>query len=268
MSTVARRVIATALALCATTVARAQGVTVVYRTTMVGSGLLTSVMPGGTSRLVVEGDRSRLERDDSVAPAGLPAHSVTITRDGRSVMLDVARREYFVLDVAGGLRRVADVQRAAGVAMRITDSDVRVEHVGAGDTVVGRPTDRWRVTCAFTLILADGGTETRYRSTATTEYWFSDLPDGNPTSSVAMADAASFSDSAYARKLAAVADTLPRRITLRWVMTASTSVSDGPELTHLVTTSEAVQLSRGPVPPDAFEIPAGYREVPQPSGAP
>jgi hypothetical protein len=264
MSTVTRRILPIVLLVCAAPAVRAQGVTVEYRTTTAGSGVAASVMPAGTSRLVIDGDRSRLESDDSVARPGLPAHSVMITRDGRTVMLDAARREYFVLDVAGAMRRAADAQRAAGVSMRMTDSDVRVEHVGAGDTIVGRPADRWRVSYTFTLVSATAGTETRFRTEATTEYWFSDLPGGPSAGRPAAIDAASFADTAYARKLGAATDTLPARLPLRWTMTATTTTADGHELSRMTTTCESVQLARGPVPADAFEIPAGYREVPQP----
>jgi len=250
--------------------AQEPGITLVYRTTFTGTGPMVSAMPSGTSRVLAQDGRTRVERDDSVAHPPMPARSVMLTLDGgaRTVVLDPARHEYFALDLAGAMRHAAEMQRAAGIETRLTDPTVRVEHVGPGEPVLGQPTDRWRISYGLTITVGAGGgaDAAALRTDVISDFWYGDTDFPPPTAADAPnASMAQFADTTIGRRLAQASSELPHKVALRSTSTMTRSQGGGGTvLSQSTMTSEVVALTRGPLAPSLFEIPADYREVPWP----
>jgi hypothetical protein len=256
-------VTASAAALCpGALAAQGEGVIYVTRATTTASAAGAGPPPpsGGLSaRVFQRGRDSRFELTDSAPPVPFRPGNVLLVMDRgtRMVVLDTVAREYYRLP-SPALPQAGQAARE----MRVTGAEARAEHLGAGEPILGQPTDRWRVVGRFTVAIELAGQRAEMHTDLTREEWYGEVPvdtaagDGPPIAGFPLA-------TELTAALRAATRQLPRRLPLRSVVT--TVVSRGSiEVLRTVVTNEVVWLTRGPIPGGAFAIPAGYREVPFP----
>ncbi len=149
------------------------------------------------------------------------------------------------------------------VRFTVTDSKITPERLGAGETVLGYPTEHVRITEQFDVRVGvagfKAGTE---HNTVTTDYWVSpglDLGDNplitlieNASSAMAQSDH-DFVAKQHAARAGAIHGT-----PLRTVVTAVSGSGDGHEKTS-TQTIEITSVKRAPQPESLFVIPSGYK---------
>lgn len=254
------------------------GLTLTFRMSMTGTGPMAGMVPGMSGpreiRIVAAGGRSRVEYGTTPATPPFPPGAIMLQDKGRMIVVDTARHEYFAFDPNAMLREVSAMQQSTGTAMRAANPEVKVEHVGAGDPVLGTPTDHWRVTTRYEMLMSMAGSEMRVRTEMRQDSYYGDIPglpatrDLGPlapgAASPATSGMASILGPELATRMLAAFDSLPKRMALRTVQTTTTYNGDTPMMA-MTNTTEVTAVTRGPIAAASFDVPAGYREVPMPS---
>ena len=190
---------------------------------------------------------------------------------GRTVtIVNPRERSYSVTTGREFEQIVATAMRAAEVAMsnKLTDVRVEAERLGAGDTIAGYPTQRYRLTQEFTtnISVMGFGAEPEYH-VVITDFWAA--PDlklmRNPlvemlaTTETVLAQ----TDRGFVERSAAARDRLFRGMPLRLIVArrsldgtkADDKKHDGSRLVVEVT-----RVVRGPVDRAALDLPKGYEK--------
>ncbi|HVX41182.1 MAG TPA: hypothetical protein VHB25_16565 [Gemmatimonadaceae bacterium] len=158
---------------------------------------------------------------------------------------------------------------ANGISMKMSDLEVKLDSLGAGDTVAGHATTRYRMTTAFRMNVDAGFMQSRFAAENTTTYWLASIPgmpgnpllqpngfSGGPMAAGAFAELSKKVDSAAAR--------MGSRVALR-TRTVSRLILDAPgSNVQTEQTSEVSDLVARPVDERLLILPAGYKQVPLP----
>lgn len=207
------------------------------------------VVDGGVPNLFSKGDYILFE-----------GHDLAIVRPGSREWTPLAH------DTTGTAMQQLE---ANGISMKMADLKVTLDSLGAGDTVAGHATTRYRMTTAFTMSVDAGFMRSRFAAENTTTYWLASLPgmpgnpllqangfSGGPMSAGAFAELSKKVDSAAAR--------MGSRVALR-TRTVSRLVLDAPgSNVQTEQTSEVSNLVSRPVDEHLLTLPAGYTQVPLP----
>jgi hypothetical protein len=172
-------------------------------------------------------------------------------------------KQYFEMDLAGMLRMVT----AMGPIMKMEVSDVNIDAqpAGAGETIEGYATQKYRLVQNYTMKLSILGMKQTSKVVDTTIYWFAPQLKlvANPFTRVS-GISSMFNSPDFDRKMKAAMAKLAQGAPLRML---SRSVSDdGKGKTQVNTTTvEITEVKRGDVPASAFEIPAGFAKIQSPT---
>jgi hypothetical protein len=213
------------------------------------------------------GDRGRVDVQRS---GGDGSRDYLLLGDGgRSVtIVNPRERSYSSTSAHAFERIVSTAMGAVQVAMSNRLSDVRIhaERLGAGDTIAGYPTQRYRLTQEYTTHLSVMGVDAdpEYH-VVITDYWAAPgltlmrnpLVEMLATTETVMAQ----TDRAFVERSAAARDALFKGMPLRMIV-AARSTGGGEKHGHdepARLTVEVSRVVRGPVARAALDLPRGYR---------
>ena len=191
--------------------------------------------------------------------------SMIVTDSGKTITyLDSKNSQFLRVRPA---EMIAQAQEMGGMKMDFSDTEAKVDNLGAGPTILGHPTAHYRVATGMTMKISAMGQEQTVKIGSTTDsYYATDIKgDLNPFASVSGGDMANMfgtTSKEFAAKLKAVQAKLPKGTPLRAV-NSSTLVSQGQTK---VTNSQAevTAIQWVPADPKAFEVPSAYTAAPLP----
>ena len=191
--------------------------------------------------------------------------SMIVTDSGKTITYLDSKNSQFLR--VRPTEMVAQAQQMGGMKMDFSDTEAKVDNLGAGPTILGHPTAHYRVATGMTMKISAMGQEQTVKIGSTTDtYYATDIKgDLNPFASVSGGDMANMfgtTNKDFATKLKAVQAKLPKGTPLRAV-SSSTLVSQGQTK---VTNSQAevTAIQWVPANPKAFEVPATYTAAPLP----
>ena len=264
---------ALALALAPLTYANAQqagqNLALDFRTTVIVQGQPdTGVITG---RAVGTADKMRVDvkmKGSGSQPGMLSSQgevSMIVTDSGKTITYLDSKNNQFLR--VRPTEMVAQAQQMGGMKMDFSDTEAKVDNLGAGPMILGHPTAHYRVATGMTMKISAMGQEQTVKIGSTTDtYYATDIKgDLNPFASVSGGDMANMfgtTNKDFATKLKAVQAKLPKGTPLRAV-SSSTLVSQGQTK---VTNSQAEVTSIQWVAsdPKAFEVPSTYTAAPLP----
>lgn len=221
----------------------------------------------GTVR--VSGDRARI---DAARPNGGDGPRDYLLLDGggqRVTIVNPRERTYSATTARAFERVVATAMSAVNVAISNKLSDVRIEsqRLGAGDTIAGYPTQRYRLTQEYTANIAVMGFDAEPEfHVVITDFWAAPglqlmrnpLVEMMATAETALAQ----TDRAFVERSTAARDRLFTGMPLRLIVAARSTGSDPAkykEHDRSRLTVEVTRVVRGPVDRAALALPRGYR---------
>jgi hypothetical protein len=241
-----------------------------FRNTIVVSGMPdTSVLTG---HAVGTADKMRVDvRMQGAGPAmGMLANqgdvSMIVTDSGKTITYLDSKNSQFIK--VRPTEMIAKAQQMGGMKMDFSDTEAKVDNLGAGPTILGHPTSHYRVATAMTMKISAMGQEQTVKVSSTTDtYYATDLKaDLNPFASLNGGDMANMfgtTNKEFADKMKAAQAKLPKGTPLR----ASSSSSLTSQGQTRVTKSQAEVTAIQWVPYDAktYEVPATYTAAPLPT---
>jgi hypothetical protein len=228
------------------------------------TAILTGHIVGSGSKLRIDMSTSGGNSPSPLATDG-PV-SMIVSDSGRTITyLDARNSQYMSFQPRAML---ADAQAMGGVKMAFSDTDAKVESLGAGPKILGHPTSRYRVTTKVTMsITAMGQTQTVKIASTTDQYYPTDIKsEMNPFASITGTDMMgvfSTSNKEFAAKLKAAESKLPKAPPFRTSTTATMTTDGTTRVTKSNTEVTSVQWVNAD--PKVFEIPAGYTAVKVPT---
>ncbi len=213
-----------------------------------------------TGRTEVAGSRARidLDRDDS------SGDYLLLSNDGHTVtIVHTARREYSVVDDTTFQRIVGTALRAVPfLSIRVGDAQVDTERLGAGEPLLGHPTERYRLTQDFTVSVGAMGVHgTTVHQRVVTEYWVASdlaLPHNPLIAFVSQLETAlAQTDRRFAHRTEEALRPLVRSTALRVVVHAESRDEDG-KVERKTRTLALTALERSTVDAARLAVPAGY----------
>jgi hypothetical protein len=233
-------------------------------TTRAEGGPAAAPAKGTTSTMAVQlaGGRARVDEAGGRAASPMappPGGYMLLDARGPAVLVDPAAKKALVLDVdAGGMA-------PPGMAAEVDSVRVVATPLGAGETLLGRPTRKWRIVQSYVLRMRMGGQARVFRSRTESEVEVS--------TELASADAGFGAFTArFGRGLqqeaplpglaplaAATTAKWPAGVPLRLVQRSMT-VAGGDTL-RVTTEGRMTTLARATVPPASLGVPAGYETL-------
>jgi len=198
--------------------------------------------------------------------------SMLVTDSGRTISyLDAKNSQYLQVRPA---EMLAEAQKTGDMQMQFSNAQASVDSLGAGPTILGHPTRRYRVNTGMTISMTAFGQSQSIKLTSTTEYLFATDIQGtlNPFSSLSGNDMMNMfgaSNKDFADKMNAVQAKVPKKTPLR-ASSSATVVAQGQTRTTN-TRAEVTRVQWVTADPKVFEIPANYTAGTLPSagaGAP
>ncbi len=262
-----RLVSAFALAVAPITYAHAQdagkNLALDFRNTIVVSGMPdTSVLTGhavGTAGKM----RVDVRMQGAGSAVGMLANqgevSMIVTDSGKTITyLDPKKSQYIKVRPT---EMIAQAQQMGGMKMDFSDTQAKVDNLGAGPTILGHPTSHYRVATGMTMKISAMGQEQTVKISSTTDtYYATDIQgDLNPFASLNGGDMANMfgtTNKEFADKMKAAQAKLPKATPLR----ASSSSSMTAQGQTRVTTSQAevTAIQWVAYDPKSYEVPSTY----------
>jgi hypothetical protein len=205
-----------------------------------------------------------------VSPLGSTGGVITmiLSDSGKTVTyLDATNNHYLRVRPADML---VQAQQMGQMKMNFTDTDAKVDNLGAGPTILGHPTSHYRVGTGMTMSIAAMGQEQSVKISSTSDYYYANDIKGvvNPFASLTGTDMSAMfgnSNKEFADKLKAMQAKLPKGTPLR-ASSTSTMVTQGQTRTT-TTLAEVTSVQWVDAKPGIFDVPAGYTSVPLPGMA-
>ena len=241
-----------------------------FRTTVVVSGMPdTSVIQG---HAVGSADKMRMDLTmqgaaAKVTPLGGSGSQITmlVSDSGKAVTyLDASANHYMSVRTTDMLAKV----QQAGMKMGFSETEAKVDNLGAGPSILGHPTSHYRRGTGMTMTITGMGQEQVVKISSSSDYYYANDIKGalNPFASMTGGDMAAMFGSAnkeFADKLKAMQDKLPKGTPLR-ALSSSTMVAQGQ--TRVTTTqAEVTSVQWVNADPKLFEIPPTYTPLSFPS---
>jgi hypothetical protein len=186
--------------------------------------------------------------------------SMIVSDSGKTITyLDPKNSQYLTVRPT---EMIAQAQQMGGMKMDFSDTEARVDNLGAGPSILGHPTSHYRVATGMTMKISAMGQEQTVKISSTTDtYYATDIKaDLNPFASLNGGDMANMfgtTNKEFADKMKAVQAKLPKGTPLRAV-SSSTVVAQGQ--TRVTNSQAEVTAIRWVASdPKTFEIPATYK---------
>ena len=234
-----------------------------FRNSIIVTGMAdTSVLTGhavGTS------DKMRVDvKMQGAGPAmGMLANqgevSMIVTDSGKTITyLDSKNNQYIKMRPT---EMIAQAQQMGGMKMDFSDTDAKVDNLGAGPTILGHPTSHYRVATGMTMKISAMGQEQTVKISNTTDtYYATDIQgDLNPFASVNGGDMANMfgtTNKEFADKMKAAQAKLPKGTPLRAVSSSSITSQGKTRVTS--SQAEVTSIQWVPYDPKTYEVPSTY----------
>jgi hypothetical protein len=211
------------------------------------------------------GDRARLDFDSH--DPNDDSYLLLLQGGRRIVSVHPREREFSIVNdttleriIGKALHAVTDIGL---VQFRVSDVEITPESLGTGDQVLGRPTQRYRLTQDFTVIIrALGIAGDEIHQTVVTEYWVDPTVPlmRNPVLEMlaAVETALAQSSRGFTRRSAEARHALFGGFPLKIVVTSTSSGGDEAGRTK-TRRLEVTSLERASFDPAQFEVPPGFR---------
>jgi hypothetical protein len=269
-----RLVSAFALAVAPITYAHAQdagkNLALDFRNTIVVSGMPdTSVLTG---HAVGTAGKMRVDvRMQGAGPAmGMLANqgevSMIVTDSGKTITyLDSKKSQYIKVRPT---EMIAQAQQMGGMKMDFSDTQAKVDNLGAGPTILGHPTSHYRVATGMTMKISAMGQEQTVKISSTTDtYYATDIQgDLNPFASLNGGDMANMfgtTNKEFAEKMKAAQAKLPKGTPLR--ATSSSSMTSQGQTRVTNSQAEVTGIQWVAYDPKSYEVPSTYTAAQLPS---
>jgi len=265
MNIISRTAIGVVLAVTPLGVAGAQGaekaLAMDFRTTISIQGIPdTAVMTGHAVGSV---DRMRLEVKGSsshvIPMAGDSGVSMIVTDSGKTITyLDPREKQYMRVRPA---EMIAKAQEKGDLKMEVSETEAKVDSLGAGPMILGHPTTHYRVATGMTMKVDAMGQQEIVKLSSTTDSYYANDIKGvlNPFATLSGSDMANMFGSGspeFAKKLKAAQAKLPNRTPLR-ASSSATIVAHG-EARVTTTKAEVTSIQWVDADPKSFDVPSGY----------
>jgi hypothetical protein len=224
-----------------------------------------------TGHIVGSGNRVRIDMSSSGGNSPSPLAtdgpvSMIVSDSGKTITYLDAKNSQYMSFRPGAM--LADAQAMGGVKMVFSDTDAKVENLGAGPRILGHPTARYRVGTRLTMSITGMGQTQTVKIASTTEYHYpTDIQSAmNPFASIAGTDMVGVfgtSNKEFAAKLRAAESKLPKAPPLRTSTTATITTDGVSRVTR--SNTEVTSIQWVTADPKVFEIPAGYTAVKLPT---
>ncbi|MDP9176554.1 MAG: hypothetical protein M3O61_02635 [Gemmatimonadota bacterium] len=234
-----------------------------------------SVMMRG--RGTFAGNEGRIEIAEASSASGSEVFggkgSYFLVLDGGKKMLlvDPNNKHYMAWDMASMLAGMSKIVNVVGGLVKMEMSDIKIDaqNLGAGETIQGYPTVRYRMVENYTMNAKIFGKSSKSRSETTTDYYFAPALKNlaNPFVSSGRAMAQSFdmfNNPDYKSQMSAAMAKVQFGVPVKTVVKTVSTDEKGKQTVSLVT-SEMVNFKNIDVPKSTFAIPAGYTMVEMPS---
>lgn len=233
------------------------------------AGVLTGHIVGSGTKLRIDLSAAGGRSPSPLATDGTV--SMIVSDSGRTITyLDSKNSQYMSFRPA---EMMAEAQSMGGVKMEFSDTDAKVDNLGAGPRILGHPTLHYRVRTRVTMTITGMGQSQSVKIASSTEYYFpTDIKSAlNPFASITGTDMMGVfggNNKEFAAKLKAAEKLLPKAPPLRTSTTATITTDGTSRVTKSNTEVTSVQWVNAD--PKVFEIPAGYKAVQLPTlgGAP
>lgn len=254
------------IAFAATHAASAQGLTYDTKTVSEGPG-----RSGGAETRVFQAAHGqfsngnvRLDYTESMMPTGFMStgHYMIMKNGGPiTVFVDPAKREYAEINAAELAQAAADIQKSLGATVKteITGVSVNVEDLGAGETIEGYATVKYRITQGYTMKMTIMGHTSESTDKSVFNVWVAPQLDGAMTPMARTPAAGGAAMAELTAQLTAAWGKIRKGVVLKSVMTMQT-VASGKTTPRTMTTTVS-NIKRGAISPSVFEVPAGFTKT-------
>jgi hypothetical protein len=213
---------------------------------------------------IVTEQRGRFDIDEASRESGaLPQKGSYILYDSTSMTIVSPRDRQIVSFPLVGLERALSSAGVSGTLVKISDVAVNFEKLGAGETMLGMATTKFRITQDYKVAAKSALTSRNDTEHVVQDFWMADEQKGfaNPFARLALfrAGPGSGFDEILTRT-AEAHSRMGRGVPLKTVTTA-TSTSNRNEVTQTVTTMEVTDLEAEKVDDDILVAPADYQLV-------
>jgi Domain of unknown function (DUF4412) len=254
----------------------AQGLSYDLRSTMTGvdprgGGSVTRTTMAAHGQFA--GGMSRLDVTESMSPPGgmmgSGTYMITKPAKGTTTIVDPAKRQYMVLAPAELAKTAAGLQQAMGGLSKteVSDISVNMEELGAGESIEGYSTVRYRLTQSFTMTISVMGMKRGTTSHTTSEFWIAPQLDGamNPTARPVAATTPTGPMAELTTRLTQAYSNVRKGVVLKAI---STVESSGSGKSHTATmTMTLTNVKRTSISPSVFEVPSDYTKAASPLDA-
>lgn len=234
------------------------------------AGILTGHIVGSGTKVRIDMSTVGGRSPSPLMSADGPV-SMIVSDSGRTITYLDAKNNQYMSFRPGEM--MAEAQAMGGVKMEFSDTDARVENLGAGPRILGHATSHYRVGTRLTMTISGMGQSQSVKIASTTEYFYpTDIKSAlNPFAAITGTDMMGMfggTNREFADKLKAAEKKLPKAPPLRTTTTATITTDGTSRVTKSETEVTSVQWVNAD--PKVFEIPAGYTavEVPTMGGAP
>jgi hypothetical protein len=226
----------------------------------------------------IAGDKARIDFAEVKGASPSPMmgkDGYVLLHEGGKVMymVDPKKKEYLKMDVKELGSMFSSISNMAGGMMKIDVKDVSssVRKVGAGETILGYPTEMWEIKQAYTMSVKAFGFGSTTKNEGTTTIWSAPSlrPDElmNPFLDMGRNIASMFEGNAeWEKMMAGPSNELPKAAALKMVGHQK-STSDKGKTQYSITNMEVTDWTKGDVPAANLELPKGYRMVELPNMA-
>lgn len=148
------------------------------------------------------------------------------------------------------------------VDVQLGGLEVGASQLGAGDTIAGYPTSRYRMTQAYRIDMKILGARPSLRGKLTTDFWVSpelNVP-GNPFFDffALLPNALALQSADYVRQSLAQRTKMFETLPLKTIATLEMTDQEG-KVSRSVSTIEVMSVKRATLDPDRFNIPSSYK---------
>ena len=188
-----------------------------------------------------------------------------VTDSGKTITyLDTKKSQYMRVRPT---EIVSQAQQMSGMKMDFSDTQAKVDSLGAGPVILGHPTSHYRVSTGMTMTVSAMGQQQTVKIASTTDSYFANDINGvlNPFATLSGSDMANMfgaGNADFAQKLKAAQAKLPKGTPLR--ASSSATITAQGETRVTTSSAEVTSVKWVSADPKAFQIPASYTEAQMP----
>jgi hypothetical protein len=197
-----------------------------------------------------------------VSPLADSVVSMIVTDSGKTITYLNSKKSQFLR--VRPAEMVAQAQKMGGMKMDFSETQAKVDSLGAGPAVLGHPTLHYRVSTGMTMTISAMGQQQTVKIASTNDAYYATDIKGvlNPFASLSGGDMANIfgtSNKDFADKMKAVQQKLPKGAPLRASSSATIIAQGQTRVTN--SAAEVTGIQWVTADPKAFEVPSTYTAV-------